>query len=199
MAKTYSKVERNFLEEMMRQMAFNEHWISLIRICIRIVSYVILINGKPSITFRPKRGICQDDPISSYLFLMCAKGLSSLLFKAKREGQIKWIKIAEGCQPLSHLQFADDYILFCRTSISKCQHIQTILETYKVAYGQSINKQKTSIFFNSNTCETIKNQIKEITGVTICHYPGTYLGLPSVIGKLKCKTFGSLKDMAPFA
>lgn len=36
--------------------------------CMRIVSYSIVINGKPSIPFQAKKGLRQSDPISPYLF-----------------------------------------------------------------------------------------------------------------------------------
>lgn len=48
--------------------------------------------------------------------------------------------------------------------------------------------------FSSNISEYMKNQIRDLAGVNVCHNPGTYLGLPSVVGKSKTKTFGSLKD-----
>lgn len=105
MGKTYDMVEWDFLEAMIRQMRFNEQWISLIMICTRTVSYAVLINGKLSRTFKPTRWIRQGDSISPYLFLMCAEGLSGLLSRAECEGQIKGIKLASGCQPLSHLFF----------------------------------------------------------------------------------------------
>lgn len=99
-------------------MGLNEHWISLITSCIKTESYAVLINGKPG-RFTPTRGIQQGDPISSYLFLLCAEALSVLLSKAKTEGKIKGIKVASGCQSLSHLFFVDDSILFRKVSLTK--------------------------------------------------------------------------------
>lgn len=86
MAKTFVRVEWDFLEAIMRQMSFSERWISLMMICIKTVSYIVLINGKPGRTFYPSRGIQQGDPLSPYLFLLCAEGRNALLSKAEREG-----------------------------------------------------------------------------------------------------------------
>lgn len=49
--------------------------------------------------------------------------------------QIKGIKVARGYQPLTHLFFADDSILFCRVSLSKWQYIQALLGMYEAASG----------------------------------------------------------------
>lgn len=151
--------------------------------CTKIVSYAMLINGRPRKIFKPTRGIRQWDPISPYLFLLCVEAFSALLSKAKSEGKIKAIKEAWGYQPLSHLFFVDDSILFCRVSITEWQCIQSILEVNCEGSRQSINKQKTFILFSPNTSNKTKNQVKDVAGVKICHNPGTYLGL----GKSKNK------------
>ena len=45
-------------------------------------SYLVLINGEPRGYITPSRGIKQGDPVSPYLFLLCAEGLSSLIRQA---------------------------------------------------------------------------------------------------------------------
>ena len=47
MSKAYDWVKWSFLEELMRKMEFNEKWINLIMLCIKTVTYSILINGEP--------------------------------------------------------------------------------------------------------------------------------------------------------
>jgi hypothetical protein len=54
--------------------------------CVTTVSYRIKINGALSESFKPKRGLRQRDPLSTYLFLICAEGFSALLNHAKEEG-----------------------------------------------------------------------------------------------------------------
>lgn len=87
--------------------------------CTKTVSYAALINERPGRIFKPTRGILQRDPISPYLFLLCAKAFSALLSKAESEGNINGIKVARGCQPLSHQFFVDNSILFCQASSTK--------------------------------------------------------------------------------
>jgi hypothetical protein len=80
--------------------------------CIETVSYNILINGNPSKTFQAKRGLRQEDPISPYLFLLCANILSCALLKQENIKNLKDIKIGRSAHPLAHLLFADDSFLF---------------------------------------------------------------------------------------
>jgi hypothetical protein len=44
----------------------------------------------------PTRGIRQGDPMSPYLFLMVAEGLSSLIQQAEERGELEGIKVCRG-------------------------------------------------------------------------------------------------------
>ena len=60
----------------MRKLGFNERWITLMMICVKIVSYSVLVNGEPNEVFRPTRGIRQGDPPFSLSLFIMHKGPS---------------------------------------------------------------------------------------------------------------------------
>ena len=78
-----------FLEKIMQKLGFDEKWRSLIMRCVSTVSYSIKINGKPRGSIIPSWGIRQGDPLSAYLFLLCAEGLSAFNKKGSGEGTVR--------------------------------------------------------------------------------------------------------------
>lgn len=58
--------------------------------CISTVSYSVLINGEMYSNIIPTRGVRHGCPLSSsYLFLLCVEGLSSLLLKADADSVLE--------------------------------------------------------------------------------------------------------------
>lgn len=161
--------------------------------CIRTMSYSILINGQPFGTITPTRGIRQRDPLSPQFFILCAKGLSSLLQKAERDGRITGLPIVKGGMRLNRLFFANDSLLFCKANIMEWVNIQEILKVYEFAFGQKLNREKTSISLSRNTKGGTKHHLLSMVGVSSTTCYETYLGLPAMIGHSKENAFSGLK------
>jgi hypothetical protein len=193
MSKAYDRVEWDFLEAVMLKIGFASRWVEILMVCIRTVSYSILINGQPHGQIVPTRGIRQGDPLSPYLFILCAEGLSTMLRRAELAGRITGLPIKRGGTRISHLFFADDSLLFCRSSILEWARIQELLEIYERASGQKLNWEKTSIFFSKNTKREAKEFILSTAGVTSSAHYESYLGLPALIGRSKVSSFSVVK------
>lgn len=87
----------------MRKLGFSERWIGLMMMCVKRVYYSVLINGEPKGKIIPTRGLRQGDPISPYLFLLCAEGLIATLRKEESEGMISGVSVCRGALQISHL------------------------------------------------------------------------------------------------
>ena len=122
---------------------------STIMPCIKSVSYPVLLNGEPMGHIKPARGLHQGDPLSLYKFLLCAIGLQELFHKAKSDCSIRGVSICWNGPRVPHIFFADD------SKEAECQVILDILATYEKGSGQKINKNKTNIFFSSNTYQDV--------------------------------------------
>ena len=148
----------------MAKLGFGEKWRSLIVKCVTSISYSVKINGKPRGKIIPSRGIRQGDPLSPYLFLFCSEGLSSLIKKSMDMGEMEGIIVCRGGPYLSHLFFANDSIIFCKSTLDECNAIQRILGVFEQALGQQLNRTKTALFFSKNTPDEIKEEIKNRFG-----------------------------------
>lgn len=121
MSKAYDRVKWYFLRQMMLEMGFASIWVDLIMRCVSIVFYSILNNGVSYGRIILERGLRQGDPLSPYLFLICAEGLSSLLKKAGFMGVLTGLKIAPTSPTISHifLQMTVYYLLIQLLKIVK--------------------------------------------------------------------------------
>ena len=136
----------------------------------------------------------QGDPLSPYLFLLCAEALSSMLSKVERTGVITRVPTSKKGLRLSHLFFADDSLLFCKANSMEWRRLTKLLEEYEIASGQKLNKNKTSIFFSRNTSLTKREEITRLSGLNATSYYEKYLGLPTMVGGSKYKAFKGIED-----
>lgn len=76
----------------------------------------MLINGSLSSKFGDTYGLRPGKPFSPYLFNLETECLSTIITRATKGGMFSGIKI-EGIVQASHLQFADDTLLFSPNEI----------------------------------------------------------------------------------
>ena len=124
------------LKKIMVKLGFNPRWVCLAMETIATASYSVLINGEPKGFITPSRGIRQGNPLSPYLFLMCAEGLFALLRKAEEQRVLKGIRSSQQRVSISHLLFTDDSLLFCRATVGECRRLLHLLGQYEDASGQ---------------------------------------------------------------
>ncbi|KAL5557493.1 hypothetical protein UlMin_039729 [Ulmus minor] len=137
----------------MKKLGFSEGWIKKILDCVTSVYYSLLLNGEKVGCIRPSRGLRQGDPLSPYLFLLCAKGLSTLIHNSERSGQIHGMQCGTNGPTISHLFFADDSLLFVEATPASCYAIKEILSHYETASGQLVNYSKSAVCFGPSIRE----------------------------------------------
>jgi hypothetical protein len=194
MSKAYDRVEWVFLKHVMLKMGFNTKWVSLMMECISSVSYSILINGSPQGLLKPTRGLRQGDPLSPYLFLLCAEGLNGLLNQAVNNELIWGISLSRGGPQLTHLFFTDDSLLFCLARRDECETILHILSQYEAVSGQQINRDKTTLFFSKSTPVPKQTKLLQLLGVPAVREYEKYLGLPFFVGRSRRESFTQIKE-----
>ncbi|XP_041001664.1 uncharacterized protein LOC121247368 [Juglans microcarpa x Juglans regia] len=72
--------------------------------------------------------------------------------------------------------------------------LHQILEVYEKAFGQQLNRDKTSLVFSWNTKPAAKAYLMEVARLLATMKMEKYLGLPSLIGRSRAATFKGIVD-----
>ncbi|XP_059066322.1 uncharacterized protein LOC131857643 [Cryptomeria japonica] len=100
----------------------------------------------------------------------------------QRRGRWKGIKIAEGMDPVTHQQFADDTLLCGQSSLQEARVMRKTLDIFCKASGQQVNWSKSeAIFFNTEIGR--QQAISNILGVRMGTLRGKFLGTPLFGGR----------------
>jgi hypothetical protein len=145
MAKAYDRVDWRFLEGVLAKLGFQSQWIQWVMACVTTVRYSIRFNGQLLDSFTPSRGIRQGDPLSPYIFLFVADGLSCLIRKEVESSSLRELHICRRAPGISHLLFADDSLLLFEGSVEQASIVKSILDKYELGTGQLVSLEKCSI------------------------------------------------------
>ena len=195
MMKAYDRVEWHYLEAMLLRLGFGLLFVRLLMKCVMSVRFTVRMNGELLPFFTPSRGLRQGCPTSPFLFLLCAEGLTSLL---NHFGNFvdRGIQVSYRSPWVNHLLFADDSLIFISATEESADRLNQILQIYADCSGQSVNKEKSSVFFTSNTPTLIRNIIKQRLGIMVKALSERYPGLPTDVGRITCDTFDNIGDRA---
>ena len=194
MHKAYDRVEWGFLEKIMAKIGFDQRWIKLVMACVTSVRYNVRFNNFETDIFTPTRGLRQGDPLSPYLFLMVAEGLSCMIKKAEERGELDGVKVCRGAPTVSHLLFADDSLILMQADKKNADCLANILNSYCANSGQKLSEAKSSIYFPSNTEVEIKTEVCQTLNIMTESLSDKYLGLPALVGADRSDCFRHLVD-----
>jgi hypothetical protein len=175
--KAYDKVNWKFLEDVLRRNFFDEKWIDWMLRAVQGGKVAVNLNGELGNYFRSFKGLRQGDPMPPLLFNLIADALSEILSTTKEKGLIIGLlpELVEG--GLTHLQYADDTIMFVQNSEQNIINLKFLLFCYKKLSGMKINYSKSEIFTVGMT-EADSQRVAQKFNCKLGCFPMKYLGLP---------------------
>ena len=139
-ASAFDTVSWEFMFQVLSFFNFGSSFIKWIKTIYDDIESCVIVNGHMSEWFFPRRGCRQGDPLSPYLFVLCAEVMSILL---RHNDQIKGITIDDVEYLLS--QYADDTTLILDGSARSLCHSIHVLKFYAEISGLNINMDKTKV------------------------------------------------------
>ncbi|XP_075103611.1 uncharacterized protein LOC142178181 [Nicotiana tabacum] len=176
MAKAYDRVSWKYLMHVLRKMRFVEYFINMIWNLISNNWYSVLINGQASRFFHSTRGVKQGDPLSPALFVLSSEVLPRSLNKLFEDTRFKGFEMPNWTDPLNHLAYVDDTIIFSSADPYSLRKIVEVLSKYEHTSSQMINTTKSSFYMHSNVSSIVSSSIGTITGFSRGEFSFTYLG-----------------------
>ncbi|GKV25759.1 hypothetical protein SLEP1_g35153 [Rubroshorea leprosula] len=155
--KAYDCVDWGFLDWMMNRMGLGVKWRNWMWECLSTARISILINGSPTSEFPISNGLRQGDPLSSFLFLLVAEGLSGLVKKVEGEGLLKGVVIGRG-------------------DVDNLRVVKAILNWFQLISRLKINFGK-SYLYGFNVSEGWVKGAADVMHCGVGKVPFTYLGL----------------------
>ncbi|XP_057249213.1 uncharacterized protein LOC130590681 [Beta vulgaris subsp. vulgaris] len=175
--KAFDCVSWSFLYWTLEQMGFPPQWILWISSCVSSATASILLNGTPTKPFKLQRGLRQGDPLSPFLFILVVEVLNLLIKKATAMGFWSGIEVCKYGPVLSHLQFADDTVLFSSPDPQCLHNVRKVLILFQLASGLQINFHKSELL-GVNVNESEMQELAHLLGCKVGSFPLIYLGLP---------------------
>ena len=181
------------MEKMLSVYGFSREWVEWVMDLVTTTLFSILLNVSMTKPLKPSRGITQGDPMSHFLFILMAEGVSKLIQTHAIGGEIRGLSLHEGMEKQTHQQFMDDTILMEHTSFQESCAFKKSLTLFAKSYGLAINAKKYQVFF-LNMAPIIQRNIVKILGFYGGSFPFKYLGVPLGLGAIKSASWQDLMD-----
>ncbi|PKU68714.1 Putative ribonuclease H protein [Dendrobium catenatum] len=187
-SKAYDNLNWDFCYKVLSLFCFSASFINLIKNCIDNCYFSIIINGRTHGFFKSSKGLRQGDNISPVLFIISmeylSRGIEDLYLKNPKLN----FRTIRGMS-ITHLCFADDFILFSNGSINNIKILNNFIINFNDYSGLSINKDKSSFIIGKSINRDRITAIQRICGFHSKRFPIKYLGTPIFNGKKRSHLF----------
>ena len=149
--KAFDSVNWDYMHKVLQTFGFGNDICQWITAFYTNIKSSVIVNGKPSMFFDIARGCRQGDPISPYLFILCAEVLAH---RVRSENLIVGIRISDTECKIS--QFADDTTFMLKGDKNSYEILFDILHKFYCISGLKLNYDKTcNIWLGSKkNCKT---------------------------------------------
>ena len=138
--KAFDSVSWEFMFKVLDFYNFGNSFRNFVEVFYKNIQSCVLVNGSLSEWFYVQRGCRQGDPLSPYLFILCAEILALLI---RNNDNILGIKI--GSIEFLISQYADDTTFILDGSEKSLENCLLVLKFYADASGLCINLDKTKV------------------------------------------------------
>ncbi|GJT69853.1 hypothetical protein Tco_1029139 [Tanacetum coccineum] len=161
--------------------------------CVTSNSFSLSINGSIHGYFKGKKGLCQGDPMSPYLFTLLMEVLTLMLHRRVRESEC--FTYHRYCSKLNiiNLCFADDLFLFDHGDMDSARVIMDSLDEFKNASGLVPSLPKSNAYF-CNVLNYVKLGILNVLLFEKGKLPVKYLSVPLVPSRLLYRDCAELME-----
>ena len=136
--KAFDSIDWVFMTKVLKSFGFGNEIIQWVSAFYNEIKSTVIVNGKISNHITIERGCRQGDPISPYLFILCAEVLAC---KIREDIEIEGIKIDDTIFKIS--QFADDTTFLLNEDRRSFEKLFGQLDTFADISGLKLNHEKT--------------------------------------------------------
>jgi len=165
--------------EVLKAYGFDHNWRRWAMDLVTTSSFSILLNGSPSTTFKPSRGLKQGDLLSPFLFILVMERLGNAIKSVKAEGQIQDLILTMNAEALTHQQFVHDTMLQATPTVKEALTYKQIINNFAMVSGTEVSLTKSKILFFYIDI-AIQRYISRILYFQGDMPPSKYLGVPLI-------------------
>lgn len=174
--KAFDSVNWEFLLQVLESMNFDHTLIVWIKSLLNTSRISLLVNGSPIKEFSPGRGLRQGDPLSPLLFNIVGEVLNTMLRVSSQKGILQGISLNKDAPPITHLQYADDTVIFLDNTVNSVKGVKRVLQSFQMISGLKINFDKSEIYTTSFLNPIVEEAV-EIIKCKVGKWPMKYLGM----------------------
>ena len=139
-AKAFDTIEWDYVDQCLRLFNFGEGLISWTKLLRNNSVSKVEQNGHFTQYIILSRGCCQGDPVSPYIFVLCAELLSHVI---RENSDIKGVEVHN--KEIKLTLYADDTTIFLKPDKKSLSGVMRVLEWFRKISDLSVNKEKTKV------------------------------------------------------